>query len=751
MKSLKYIIGLFIIVNNAFLVRSQTTWDLNGNTAGSTDILGTTNSVPLKIYSGNTERIRILDNNGNVGINTTSPNYLLHQDGGTGTATYHQFTNGSTTGTTSGDGMLVGTDASANGIINMLEAKPINLSTAGSTRMTILGSGNTGYIGMGTTSPSSVLHIDGNGTPTPTGDVFQTDGSSSATQYWKMYRGGTLKAQLSNNTSDNNVLNALVGNLILNSAQTGTGSFVGLSINSQTKLRVINNGNIGIGPGFGDPKSLVHLNVSSTNDAYQQFTNDGTTGNSNSSQGFKIGIEGSTGKAIINQQENAAMNFLTNATQRMTILSSGEVGIGTSSPASLFQVHSGDEQLTNSTTGATSSDGFLLKLNSSAVELKQQENDDMKFFTNNTQQAIIKAGGNVGINESSPTAKLQVKGTSTSNNDLGFLITDSGGNNYLQAHNGGSVIIGNGLGNTAGALGVGVHLANTLTSRLEINGASGTYGRCIEVDDTSGGYPIFYVMDTKRVGIGLNTPNHTLELYDDDAAKTTTSTWTVTSDIRLKTDTSLFTDGLNVVRQVHPVNYKYKGATGLDSVTNNIGLIAQEIQPVAPYVIRDSYMKLDTNDANLTPVLGVNMHAFWFILMNAVKELDANNQALMSRIDQLESQVSGMNGSKQSNPDHNSKTSINVELSNSGAIILDQNVPNPFADQTTISYTIPDGVIKAQIIFYNNNGSVLKIVDVIEKGKGEVNVFAPDLSSGIYSYTLIADGKVIETKKMVKQ
>ncbi|MES2592930.1 MAG: hypothetical protein V4608_13695 [Bacteroidota bacterium] len=31
------------------------------------------------------------------------------------------------------------------------------------------------------------------------------------------------------------------------------------------------------------------------------------------------------------------------------------------------------------------------------------------------------------------------------------------------------------------------------------------------------------------------------------------------------------------------------------------------------------------------------------------------------------------------------------------------------------------------------------------------NVFASDLSSGIYTYTLVVDGKVVEAKKMIKQ
>ncbi len=38
----------------------------------------------------------------------------------------------------------------------------------------------------------------------------------------------------------------------------------------------------------------------------------------------------------------------------------------------------------------------------------------------------------------------------------------------------------------------------------------------------------------------------------------------------------------------------------------------------------------------------------------------------------------------------------------------------------------------------------------MQKGKGSLNVFANDLTNGVYTYTLVVDGKVIDTKKMIK-
>ena len=83
--------------------------------------------------------------------------------------------------------------------------------------------------------------------------------------------------------------------------------------------------------------------------------------------------------------------------------------------------------------------------------------------------------------------------------------------------------------------------------------------------------------------------------------------------------------------------------------------------------------------------------------------------------------------------------------------MLNQNVPNPFAEQTTITYNVPTSVAKAQLIFFNANGQIIHTVDIKTRGNGKVNVFASDLSSGLYHYTLVADGKVVDSKKMVRE
>lgn len=51
---------------------------------------------------------------------------------------------------------------------------------------------------------------------------------------------------------------------------------------------------------------------------------------------------------------------------------------------------------------------------------------------------------------------------------------------------------------------------------------------------------------------------------------------------------------------------------------------------------------------------------------------------------------------------------------------------------------------------YDNSGTILKTSHIKEKGKGSVLIYGSNLSSGVYSYTLLADNKPIDTKRMVK-
>jgi len=88
------------------------------------------------------------------------------------------------------------------------------------------------------------------------------------------------------------------------------------------------------------------------------------------------------------------------------------------------------------------------------------------------------------------------------------------------------------------------------------------------------------------------------------------------------------------------------------------------------------------------------------------------------------------------------------EINNSTSIST--NFPNPFSLITTISYTILKDTNDAKIIIYNTNGSTIKTYNLKERGsKGSLTINKQEMKSGVYFYTLITDGIVIGTKKMI--
>ena len=94
---------------------------------------------------------------------------------------------------------------------------------------------------------------------------------------------------------------------------------------------------------------------------------------------------------------------------------------------------------------------------------------------------------------------------------------------------------------------------------------------------------------------------------------------------------------------------------------------------------------------------------------------------------------------------------IPTRLENNDGPTLGQNIPNPFETATRIPAYVPQDIRKAEIMFYGNDGKVLQVLPVNDRGNISVDVDAATLAAGVYSYTLFVDGKPVDTKRMVKQ
>ena len=121
-------------------------------------------------------------------------------------------------------------------------------------------------------------------------------------------------------------------------------------------------------------------------------------------------VTGSTSGALVLSRGGAnAINLGTNGQNRVTIDSSGNVGIGTSSPSR--KLHVSSSQQTISLLQTSSSVGQIDIQNATATSSIAASGADLYFYVNSAERMRIDSSGNVGIGTSSPSELLHVNGT----------------------------------------------------------------------------------------------------------------------------------------------------------------------------------------------------------------------------------------------------------------------------------------------------------------------------------------------------
>ena len=131
--------------------------------------------------------------------------------------------------------------------------------------------------------------------------------------------------------------------------------------------------------------------------------------------------------------------------------------------------------------------------------------------------------------------------------------------------------------------------------------------------------------------LGVNAPLHQLELSTNSAAKPSSSTWTISSDARLKNIDGNYAKGLNDILKLNTIQYHYKedNARRLPSNEQSYGFIAQEVQKVFPECVKeneDGYLSLD-------------LHPILVSYINGFKELNEKNVKMQLELNETKLQT----------------------------------------------------------------------------------------------------------------
>jgi hypothetical protein len=597
-------------------------------------------SATLNLESGSSGSRMYINSVGNVGIGTTSPGAKLHVSGSQQFILIESTANSDATYRSK---TTLGYYGSGTGIGSATNCWNVYDFNAGAERMRISSSGN---VGINTTNPNQKLTIKGNDNYVATEQTNYVWGgtntigvrmgtSTAGVLDFRRWDGGVTHgtAAITQVTSDGGWgLDFRVDNKSTNTSATTSRMFLSTS------------GEVGIGT--RNPSEKLHVYNGSayiTPIVYAANQNDwviktGAYNNTAFDQGLKIkSTSGGT----------SYMAFETTSAVETMVLRSGKVGIGTTNPTSKLTVVD-DILLTGSSPSLTLTDAtssFVIKTNTSGEGVVQTNGTSkpIRFFRNNgsSESMRIDGFGNVGIGITAPTVKLHIGSASNSGSSTEeFRIQTATGSGY-----GGNAVVNL----NTGAFGKsGIYFGNNgvlsyanQDAFLEYDDYSGqtklNFGNTLTIN--KGTSSSIYINSFGRVGLGTTSPQYQLQLSTNSAAKPTSSSWTVVSDERVKTNIRPYETGLQELLQIEPKLFDYNGKAGFDATTkNNIGVIAQEIKDVMPETVKKYNAKLNEEDEEDTELYNFDSHALTFALINSVKELNAKIKSLETKIQTLENQ-----------------------------------------------------------------------------------------------------------------
>ncbi len=406
-----------------------------------------------------------------------------------------------------------------------------------------------------------------------------------------------------------------------------------------------------VGIGTSTPTARLHVHGAGGPAWGVRVTSTGTNGPTvnfyaglNTPDAGHIGFGDNTGWRfhITRQSDNTHM---------VTVVDNGHVGIGTVTPAARLHVVGRaivDDGTTGTPTnsiwgsagsriilwpGSATTTPYQIGIAPAEMWLGVHQSASWSVFRGVDRQLIVSpntiAGVNVNGNTNFPSISLGSLTAAFSNTGpypkRGTFIFFGGPANGFED-------------NTDPALMYFIHLGNDV-SRLRLH-----------VEDNGGGNEGFSILGASCVGGCQNLVHSSLLfdfLTDGQAYKPGGGSWASISDARLKEAITPYTRGLSELRALRPVRYKYKKEYWAASDRYFTGLIAQEVQNVVPEMVQP--YKFQAIGDRLLDVLAVDPSDLTYMLINAVKELDAENQQLKARLaaveaekHALESRLSGM-------------------------------------------------------------------------------------------------------------
>jgi hypothetical protein len=406
---------------------------------------------------------------------------------------------------------------------------------------------------------------------------------------------------------------------------------------------------------------------------------------------------------------------------------------------------------------------------------------DWNLVTNGTSNDLVMGytgacnEGRVGIGTSNPFSKLMVTNTVPDNAiNWGIWSAINGGSNMISVA--ASALANQSTSSVSGVRAVAQGLADTqFTTGVygeAISGqyAVGVYGRAIN------GNPSFSGSTVGVAGIatqnqtppgavaGVYAENITNAIYHVGPITGTGGAWTI-SDASFKQGINDEVPGIETLLQIQPKSYEFR-TEEFDFMNlpagKQFGVLAQDLQELLPDLVKEA-RKPEIADPETGEIvspgmdhLAVNYDGLIPVLIKSVQEQQAMIDEQLTMITAQQAQIEALiqmvnnccaqgEAPKSNSPDGGLGYELKIDEPT-----LEQNVPNPFSEQTLIRYTLPESAA-IQLAVYNQYGQRIEILaeGTLPAGEYQARWNGSHLPSGTYLYVLSVNGQDL-VKRAVK-
>ena len=534
------------------------------------------------------------------------------------------------------------------------------------------------------------------------------------------------------------------------SSKLGTTNSIPLNLvtNNATRLRIATDGKVGVGTTA--PQQRFHVEGSANQAIFVNTSALGTTSGSGqigyakatpTASGQRLGyfLVGSRGGAQNNYNQAGMVGYAggawssssrptylafettpsgsTTRAERLRINTNGNVGVGTTNPGSKLHV-SGDGRFTT---------GLLVQ-----------------------GEGIESEGSYAGV-----TATAGTYGIIGESTDGGFGV-------HGRVTTGGTGVWGSGSIGVQGEGSWGVYgYGTTYGVHAYSNNGTGIYATSDgTIFSTPQGYAGHFLSNNYR-GILVSSANGFYAGYFNGDIYATGAVYE-SSDARLKKNIKDVDNALDIISKLQPKHYEFRNDGNYAKLNlprgKHFGLLAQDVEKVLPGLVKDA----DVNTNSITAqssndlrngklpetavakgenieIKAVNYTGLIPIMIKAMQEqedkiekLEHENSELLQRMEKLEAMVNKLTGTSLSN----------VTGSNA---FLGLASPNPVKSVAAIRYSVPDGS-RGKLLVTDSTGRQVHTINL--KGSGTFSLDAAALASGVYHYSLMVDGKKVQTQKM---